>query len=78
VGHIDYAMLVKLYGAAPESFKGRYSPADCIGARKTRIEGDPNPKQVSTSYAKRSNLTTSGLAQSEDSLIGRSGSLHWA
>lgn len=27
---IDYAMLVKLYGAAPESAKGRYSPAECI------------------------------------------------
>jgi hypothetical protein len=28
---IDYAQLVKLYGDAPEAFKGRYSPADCIG-----------------------------------------------
>ena len=32
---IDYAMLVKLYGEAPEAAKGRYSPADCVGARKT-------------------------------------------
>jgi IS1 family transposase len=56
-GDIDYAMLVKLYGAAPESMKGRYSPAECIGARKTRIEGDPDPKYVSTSYAERHNLT---------------------
>jgi IS1 family transposase len=54
---IDYAMLVKLYGAAPESAKGRYSPAECIGARKTRIIGDPDSKHVSTSYAERSNLT---------------------
>jgi IS1 family transposase len=54
---IDYAMLVKLYGTAPESVKGRYSPAECIGARKTRIEGDPDPKHVSTSYAERQNLT---------------------
>lgn len=54
---IDYAMLVKLYGAAPESAKGRYSPAECTGARKTRIEGSPDPKQVSTSYAERQNLT---------------------
>lgn len=36
---IDYAMLVKFYGAAPDSAKVRYSPAECIGARKTRIEG---------------------------------------
>jgi hypothetical protein len=54
---IDYAMLVKLYGTAPESAKGRYSPAECVGARKTRIEGDPDPKHVSTSYAERNNLT---------------------
>jgi IS1 family transposase len=54
---VDYAMLVKLYGAASDSFKGRYSPAECIGCRKTRIEGDPDPKHVSTSYAERQNLT---------------------
>src|SRR5438105_14791958 len=29
---VDYAQLVKLFGAAPESMKGRYSPAKCIGA----------------------------------------------
>lgn len=56
-GDVDYAMLVKMYGAAPESAKGRYSPAECTGARKTRIEGDPDPKHVSTSYAERQNLT---------------------
>ena len=56
-GDVDYAQLVKLYGAAPESMKGRYSPAECIGARKERIEGNPDPKHVSTSYAERQNLT---------------------
>jgi IS1 family transposase len=54
---VDYAQLVKLFGAAPESMKGRYSPAECIGARKRRIEGNPDPKYVSTSYAERQNLT---------------------
>jgi hypothetical protein len=49
-------MIVKLYGAAPESMKGRYSPAECIGARKTRIEGDPDWRHVSTSYSERNNL----------------------
>jgi IS1 family transposase len=52
---IDYAMLVKLYGPAPEGQR-RYSPAECIGARKTRIEGNPDPRHVSTSYAERNNL----------------------
>ena len=37
--------------------KGRYSPAQCIGARKERIEGDPDPKHISTSFAERQNLT---------------------
>src|SRR5438105_3337738 len=36
-GDIDYAMLVKLFGPAPDSSKGRYSPAECTGIRKTRI-----------------------------------------
>ena len=54
---IDYAMLVKLYGNAPESFKGRYSPADCTGIKKTKIEGKPDMAHVSTSYVERQNLT---------------------
>jgi IS1 family transposase len=54
-GDIDYAMLVKLYGESPETEK-RYSPAVCIGARKTVIEGDPDPKHISTSFSERSNL----------------------
>ena len=49
-------MLVKLYGPAPEGQR-RYSPAECIGARKTRIEGNLDPNHVSTSYAERHNLT---------------------
>jgi IS1 family transposase len=53
---IDYAMLVKLYGASPEAAVGRYSPAECTGIRKTRIEGNPDPAHVSTSYAERHNL----------------------
>ena len=54
---IDYAQLIKLYGDAPEAFKGRYSPAECIGAKKERITGDPDKAHVSTSYVERSNLS---------------------
>jgi IS1 family transposase len=54
---VDYAMLVKIYGASPESAKGRYSPAECTGIRKTRIEGEPYIDHVSTSYVERQNLT---------------------
>jgi len=53
---IDYAMLVKIYGPSLEGEK-RYSPAECIGAVKHRIEGNPDPKHVSTSFAERSNLS---------------------
>jgi IS1 family transposase len=56
-GDIDYAMLIKMFGAAPEAAKGRYSPAECTGIRKERIEGSPDMKYVSTSYAERQNLT---------------------
>jgi IS1 family transposase len=52
---IDYAMLVKLYGPSSEGEK-RYSPAECTGAVKYRVEGNPDPKHVSTSYAERQNL----------------------
>ena len=57
-GGVDYAMLVKLYGE-PKGKKDerRYSPAECIGARKQRVTGDPDPKFVSTSHVERQNLT---------------------
>ncbi len=54
---VDYAQLVKLYGAAPESAKGRYSPAECIGARKEKKTGNPDKAHVSTSYVERQNLS---------------------
>lgn len=53
---VDYSMLVKLYGEAPEAEK-RYSPAQCIGAKKKKIVGKPDAKHVSTSYVERQNLT---------------------
>ena len=54
---VDYAQLVKLYGASPDSDKGRYSPAECTGCCKHLIEGHPDPRHISTSFAERSNLS---------------------
>jgi IS1 family transposase len=56
---VDYAMLVKLYGAATGS-KGherKYSPAECTGARKELVTGHPVKELVSTSHVERQNLT---------------------
>lgn len=53
---IDYAMLVKFYGYDPAG-EARYSPAKCIGTDKLVIQGNPDIKQVSTSYVERQNLT---------------------
>lgn len=53
---VDYAMLVKIYGQSIEGEK-RYSPAECIGAVKQRVEGNPDPKHISTSFSERQNLT---------------------
>lgn len=56
-GDIDHAVLHKVYGTSPESMKGKYSPADCIGTQKHLIEGDSNLRHVSTSLIERNNLT---------------------
>jgi IS1 family transposase len=56
---IDYGMLVKLYGAetSGQGHERKYSPSECLGARKDTITGNPDPKYVSTSYTERHNLT---------------------
>jgi hypothetical protein len=56
-GQIDYAQLVKLYGDAPAEAKGRYSPAECTGAVKTPILGNPDEAHISTLHVERHNLT---------------------
>ena len=55
----DYAMLEKVYGADKlgSSPERKYSPAECIGANKKLISGNPDMKHVSTSYVERSNLS---------------------
>lgn len=55
---IDFAQLVKIYGPALGSGnERRYSPAECTGAEKTVIYGQPDEKFISTSHVERQNLT---------------------
>jgi len=55
-GEVDYAQLVKIYGAASDG-ETRYSPAECIGCERKVVVGYPDPEHVSTSYIERANLT---------------------
>ena len=58
-GDVDYAQLIKLYGGETgmKGHEKKYSPAECTGIKKTRVEGSPDPKLVSTSHVERQNLT---------------------
>lgn len=53
---VDYAMLVKHYGA-PRDGEARYSPCECLGTSVVRISGRPDSAHISTSHVERSNLT---------------------
>jgi IS1 family transposase len=55
---IDYAMLVKLYGAPKgKENERRYSPAECNGTIKGTVSGSPEKQHISTSFVERQNLT---------------------
>ena len=69
---IDYALLVKLYGAAarhddkraelhsdrwPVRAERRYSPSKFLTTRKQPVCGNPDWSRISTSYVERQNLT---------------------
>jgi IS1 family transposase len=51
---VDYGMMQKAYTGQGG---GRYSPAKFVGATKSTITGDPDPRHISTSYVERQNLT---------------------
>jgi IS1 family transposase len=55
--NIDYAMLVKLYGASSDNPESHYSPATCIGCRTGVLAGNPDPDHISTSFVERQNLS---------------------
>ncbi len=55
---IDYALLIKLYGGIEvKHAHKKYSPSKFSGVRKTRINGSPDKKHISTSFVERQNLT---------------------
>ncbi len=58
-GDVDFAQLIKLYGdsTGQKGHEKKYSPAECTGTKKRRVEGNPDIKHVSTSYVERQNLT---------------------
>lgn len=53
---VDFATLEKRYASVREG-AARYSPPVCIGCRKVRRIGKPNPDLISTSFVERQNLT---------------------
>lgn len=54
----DFAMIQKHYaGLGSNSPEARYSPGECCGITKEKIEGNPDYKHVSTSFVERQNLT---------------------
>ena len=53
---VDFAQLVKIYRETTVA-PGRYSPAECVGATRKVITGNPDEAHISTSYAERQNLT---------------------
>jgi len=53
---VDYAQLVKIYGAERPG-EARYSPPVCIGAEMKDICGMPDTRHISTSHVERQNLT---------------------
>lgn len=52
----DYAMLIKVYRAAPEGER-KYSPAEVSSVEVVPVMGQPDPDRICTSIVERSNLS---------------------
>ena len=55
-GDVDYGMLKKVYGPAPDG-QLRYSPAEFVTSEKRVLVVNPDEAKISTSYVERQNLT---------------------
>jgi hypothetical protein len=55
-GRVDYAQVEKICDQSPKEQR-RYSPPVCLGSKKRRVMGNPDPDMVSTSHVERGNLT---------------------
>jgi hypothetical protein len=56
---VDFAMMHKIYGPETGSTiqERKYSPNVCTGVDVKIISGDPDEREISTSYVERQNLT---------------------
>lgn len=53
---VDYAQLIKIYGAE-RAGEARYSPPACIGTMEKHVCGAADTRHISTSHVERQNLT---------------------
>jgi len=53
---VSFAQLIKIY-RSPVMDEQRYSPAECTGARKEAVMGNPDMDRCSTSHIERHNLS---------------------
>jgi IS1 family transposase len=56
-GQVDFAQLIKIYGAQPDGPGTRYSPAAILDVRMHSVCGYPDASLVCTSHIERSNLS---------------------
>ena len=61
-GDVDFAQLVRLYGepTGKQGHERKYSPSECVGTRKRRIEGNPDKAAISTSHVERATTSPCG------------------
>ncbi|HLX08474.1 MAG TPA: hypothetical protein VKY89_11500, partial [Thermoanaerobaculia bacterium] len=57
---VDYAQLVKEFGAEGGEEQRRYAPPRLIGAEKIAVAGDPAENRICTSHIERANWTLRG------------------